>query len=121
MLLEAPFDLASAIVQEGFYVRRRVLSADPGPLASVSRVPEYGRAVPIDVPSPLEVEKDREANTQLIERAMSPVFLSTLEGGRKVRGLDGIPDARPMLVSGVEHSRCGQVPTENGHHACVLW
>lgn len=87
---------------EGFYVTERQLSN-----GSVSRSTTdgggaaFGRAVPIQLPTRREVEKDTDGFVSTINRLTSPVFYSTMEDGQVVKGLGGIPlSTRPLLLVG---------------------
>ncbi|KAG5254339.1 acyltransferase protein [Salix suchowensis] len=83
LLLEDVFDLATLIKGSGFYRHG----------AHLDYVSDY---VP---PTPLEFKKIYEPN-RLFLLAISSVMLSTLEDGKIVRGLAGIPSEGPVLFRG---------------------
>lgn len=99
--MEAGVDLVNIMKDEGFYVTERKLSN-----GTVSRSATdgggagFGRAVPIQLPTLREVEKDTEGFVSTINKLTSPVFYSTTENGQIIRGLGGIPMTRPLLLIG---------------------
>lgn len=60
----------------------------------------FGRAVPIQLPTLREVEKDTEGFVSTINKLTSPVFYSTTADGQVIQGLGGIPTTRPLLLIG---------------------
>ncbi|KAK1441125.1 hypothetical protein QVD17_06963 [Tagetes erecta] len=83
LFLEEDFDLVTVIKGAGFY--RRAKHTD--------YVSDF---IP---PSAHEI-KDIVNSSTLLDFAASPVLLSTLEDGKIVRGLDGIPSEGPVLFVG---------------------
>ncbi|XP_039157566.1 acyltransferase-like protein At3g26840, chloroplastic isoform X1 [Eucalyptus grandis] len=83
LFLEDDFDLVTIIKRVGFYRRGKCLDY----------VSDY---LP---PTPAEYRKVYESNRWFNE-ITGPVMLSTLEDGRIVRGLDGIPSEGPVLYVG---------------------
>lgn len=100
-LMEAGVDLVDIMKDEGFYVTERKLSN-----GTVSRTATdgggagFGRAVPIQLPTLREVEKDTEGFVSTINKLTSPVFYSTTADGQVIQGLGGIPTTRPLLLIG---------------------
>ncbi|KAJ0844094.1 putative diacylglycerol acyltransferase, serine aminopeptidase, S33, alpha/Beta hydrolase [Helianthus annuus] len=76
MFLDEDIDLVAVIKEAGFYHRAELLP-----------------------PSPLEIRKCVDS-LRWTDVAASPVLLSTLETGKIVRGLDGIPAEGPVLFVG---------------------
>ncbi|XP_030450210.2 phytyl ester synthase 2, chloroplastic-like [Syzygium oleosum] len=83
LFLEDGFDLVTIIKGVSFYRRGKGLDY----------VSDY---VP---PTPAEYKKHYESN-RWFDEITAPVMLSTLEDGRIVRGLDGIPSEGPVLYVG---------------------
>lgn len=83
LFLEESVDLVATIKGAGFYRRARYLDY----------VLDY---VP---PTASEIEKVSETN-RWVEVATAPVMLSTLDDGKIVRGLSGIPSEGPVLFVG---------------------
>ncbi|GKB81859.1 acyltransferase-like protein, chloroplastic isoform X1 [Tanacetum coccineum] len=83
LFMDEDHDLVNILKATSFYRRKRELDY----------VLDY---LP---PSPYEFNKARELHSY-IEAAFSPVMLSTLENGRIVRGLSGIPSEGPVLFVG---------------------
>ncbi|THF97322.1 hypothetical protein TEA_013077 [Camellia sinensis var. sinensis] len=81
--LEDGVDLVTIIMGTSFYHRARYLDYASDYLP----------------PSPSELKKIHES-LRWIEVATSPVMLSTLEDGKVVRGLSGIPSEGPVLLVG---------------------
>ncbi|KAK9838483.1 hypothetical protein WJX81_002279 [Elliptochloris bilobata] len=96
LLQEAGINLVALLEEEGFYVRRRIMSA---PLARRGRT-SFGAAAPIELPTPRELRRFAEGGQDIFRRLVSPVFFSTAADGTVQRGLGAIPDARPMLFVG---------------------
>ncbi|XP_023736307.1 phytyl ester synthase 2, chloroplastic isoform X1 [Lactuca sativa] len=85
LFMEQDHDLVTTLKGTSFYRRTR----------NVDYVLDY---LP---PTPYEFQKARESH-RFVEAAFSPVMLSTLENGKIVRGLSGIPskDEGPVLFVG---------------------
>ncbi|XP_017247512.2 phytyl ester synthase 1, chloroplastic-like [Daucus carota subsp. sativus] len=83
LFLESAIDLVTIIIGSSFYRRQRYRDY----------VSDY---LP---PSPSELKKLYES-TSFIEKITSPVRLSTLENGKIVRGLAGIPSKGPVILTG---------------------
>lgn len=60
----------------------------------------FGKPEPIELPTPIELEKDTEGLVSTIRRLSSPVFYSTGSSGAVMAGLGGIPEGRPLLFVG---------------------
>lgn len=86
---------------EGFYVTERKLSNGTASRAATDGGGAgFGRPVPIQLPTPREVEKDTEGFVSTINKLTSPVFFSTTQDGQVIQGLGGIPMSRPLLLIG---------------------
>ncbi|KAL5581432.1 hypothetical protein UlMin_013874 [Ulmus minor] len=83
ILLEDDFDLVTVIKGTRFYRRSK----------HIDHVFDY------ILPTPYEFKKIMDSN-RLLYLATSPVMLSTLENGKIVRGLAGIPPEGPVLFVG---------------------
>ncbi|KAF8013084.1 hypothetical protein BT93_I1070 [Corymbia citriodora subsp. variegata] len=83
LFLEDDFDLVTIIKGVGFYRRGKCLDY----------ISDY---LP---PTPAEYRKVYESS-RLFDEIIGPVMLSTLEDGKIVRGLDGIPSEGPVLYVG---------------------
>ncbi len=129
---EAGLDLPALLREEGFYVRRRRLSSAPegllpggnkrrarrhtpssdpaaGPVGIPGVVPvggaSFGRALPVELPTPVEVKKAMDdGGLATLKALVSPVFFSTdPETGAAVQGLQHVPlgrPGRPVLLVG---------------------
>lgn len=99
--MEAGVDLVNIMRDEGFYVTQRTLSnGTASRTATDGGGAAFGRPVPIQLPTAREVEKDTEGFVSTITKLTSPVYYSTTEEGRVIRGLGGIPTTRPLLLVG---------------------
>ncbi|CAD7704397.1 unnamed protein product [Ostreobium quekettii] len=97
LLQEAGVDLVEIMKEEGFFVTERCLSCQP--TAGVPKINNFGRPGPVELPTP--IERDRAAGPlKVLARLTSPVFFSTMDDGRIVQGLSGLPASRPLLVVG---------------------
>nr|XP_043616790.1 acyltransferase-like protein At3g26840, chloroplastic isoform X2 [Erigeron canadensis] len=83
LFMDQEHDLVTILKASGFYRRTR----------NIDYVLDY---VP---PTPYEFQKARESH-RFVEEAFSPVMLSTLENGKIVKGLSGIPSEGPVLFVG---------------------
>ncbi|KAI3668920.1 hypothetical protein L6452_40137 [Arctium lappa] len=83
LFMEQHHDLVTILKATGFYRRTR----------NLDYVLDY---LP---PSSYEFRKARESH-RFVEEAFSPVMLSTLENGKIVRGLSGIPSEGPVIFVG---------------------
>lgn len=83
LFLESAIDLVTIIMGSSFYRRQRYLDYASDYLP----------------PSPSEFKKLYKS-TSFIEKFTSPVMLSTLENGKIVRGLAGIPSKGPVILIG---------------------
>jgi hypothetical protein len=98
LLQEGGVDLVSILDEEGFYERRRRLSAPVKKRFETGTKP--GSAAPIELPTEKELARYGEGTTRLSRRLTSPVFFSTTDSGVVTRGLGGIPEGRPILFVG---------------------
>ncbi|KAK9810026.1 hypothetical protein WJX72_003591 [[Myrmecia] bisecta] len=98
VLQERNIHLLHIMKQEGFYVAQRTFTAqlragDPG-------ITNAGTAEPLEMPTKEEVVRVARFVNGPIRALVSPVFLSTLEDGRVVEGMAGVPHVRPLLIVG---------------------
>ncbi|KAJ9557582.1 hypothetical protein OSB04_012196 [Centaurea solstitialis] len=84
LFMEPHHDLVTTLKATGFYRRTR----------NLDYVLDY---LP---PTSYEFRKARESH-RFVEEAFSPVMLSTLENGKIVRGLSGIPSEGPVIFVGI--------------------
>ncbi|KAK1441133.1 hypothetical protein QVD17_06971 [Tagetes erecta] len=83
LFMDQNHDLVTILKAAGFYRRKR----------NLDYVLDY---LP---PTDYEFQKARESH-RFVEEAFSPVMFSTLEDGKIVRGLSGIPSDGPVLIVG---------------------
>lgn len=96
LLQEGGVDLAAILEEEGFYVRQRRMSA---PISKRSAA-QFAVAAPVELPTPVELQRYAERTTAFGRRLSSPVFISTAPDGRRSLGLGQIPEGRPLLLVG---------------------
>ncbi len=102
MLQEAGVDLVELMKDEGFYVQQRMLSNGMASTSAAGGGASFGRAVPIQLPTTKELDRDTAQINGFLRRVVSPVFYSTDAQGRVVRGLGAVPHGRPVLFVGSE-------------------
>jgi len=89
-LQEGGIHLSNILIEEGFYVKERRMSA---PLKKrASGAASFGSAVPVELPTDAELERYAERTTALGKRLTSPVFLSTAADGSIAYGLGNVPN-----------------------------
>ena len=89
-LQEGGIHLSNILIEEGFYVKERIMSA---PLKKrASGAASFGSAVPVELPTDAELERYAERTTALGKRLTSPVFLSTAPDGSIAYGLGNVPN-----------------------------
>ncbi|GMH32734.1 hypothetical protein BSKO_00568 [Bryopsis sp. KO-2023] len=98
VLQEDGVDIVKILKEEGFYVTERRLSCPPSALNN-GKINNFGTAGPIELPTDIELDKG-SGPYKFIRRMTSPVFFSTMDDGRIVQGLDGVPSSRPILFVG---------------------
>eukprot|EP00238_Polyblepharides_amylifera_P004376 CAMPEP_0196575412 /NCGR_PEP_ID=MMETSP1081-20130531/4895_1 /TAXON_ID=36882 /ORGANISM="Pyramimonas amylifera, Strain CCMP720" /LENGTH=659 /DNA_ID=CAMNT_0041893709 /DNA_START=209 /DNA_END=2188 /DNA_ORIENTATION=- len=98
MLMDDDVDIMKIIEEKGFYTTERRMSASPK--TKKGNKESLGYAGPMELPTAKEVEDNSEGFVNTLTRLTSPVFFSTGEDGRVLRGLGALPDARPLLVVG---------------------
>ncbi|KAK9809406.1 hypothetical protein WJX73_003127 [Symbiochloris irregularis] len=97
LLQEAGIALEDILKEQGFYVRKREMSA---PVKKRQRQ-TFGDASPIELPTERELAISADGATQWLRRLVSPVTFSTDAEGRVHQGLAHLPTSgRPVLYVG---------------------
>ncbi|KAL4442037.1 hypothetical protein ABPG77_011298 [Micractinium sp. CCAP 211/92] len=96
LLQEGGVDLGAILEEEGFYVRKRRMSAPIRKRTAAG----FGVAAPVELPTPEELQRYAERTTAFGRRLSSPVFISTGTDGSRCLGLSQIPEGRPLLLVG---------------------
>eukprot|EP00232_Nephroselmis_pyriformis_P021879 CAMPEP_0182856028 /NCGR_PEP_ID=MMETSP0034_2-20130328/2193_1 /TAXON_ID=156128 /ORGANISM="Nephroselmis pyriformis, Strain CCMP717" /LENGTH=728 /DNA_ID=CAMNT_0024987063 /DNA_START=30 /DNA_END=2216 /DNA_ORIENTATION=- len=107
MLMEESLDIGQVIRDNGFYTSELRMSSTGGrKRRQSSRV-----AGAVEVPTLGEVEKEmQDGQASNAKKFNSPVFFSTLPGGKIVQGLDGFPEGRPILLVGNHQTFAPDMP-----------
>lgn len=96
LLQEGGVDLVNILKEEGAYVAVRRMSAPITKRGSAG----FGSAAPIELPTPIEVDRWTQRTTSLGRRLTSPVFMSTAPDGSLSIGLGNVPLDGPILLVG---------------------
>lgn len=78
LLQEVGIDLVKILKEEGFYVTRRQFSSTKETKPPINR---FGTGFPIEMPTPIEIEKSGSSFSSL-DRFVSSVYFTTTSEGR---------------------------------------